>query len=414
MRIALLTYRGNMFCGGQGIYAAYIARELHRLGHEVHVIAAPPLPELEPGIPLHTVPNENFFARPMREALPSDNPFRALWPGHLWELGMTRFGVFPEMTAFGMRLLLRWKALQQRYRFDVVLDNQSLCWGLLGLQAAGTPVVGVIHHPLHIDRRADFDLEPAFRRKWKRTLYFPLFMQQRVVPRLRKILTVSHASAREIERYFGVPAKQTAVVYNGTDTDIFHPVSRPKETDLIFVGRTEDRKKGIATLLEAFARTPRRVSLKIVDGRITDDGLVCRLLRRLGIADRVTLVRRMLTVEELVSEYSSARVALVPSFFEGFGFPASEAMACGLPVIATACGALPEVVGASGEAGLLVPFGDAPALADAMTRLGGHRARAAQMGEAARKRVERVFSWREAGRRTAETLEEVVHADRRP
>jgi len=222
------------------------------------------------------------------------------------------------------------------------------------------------------------------------------------------------ASAREIERHFGVPAKQTAVVYNGTDTDIFHPVARPKETDLIFVGRTEDRKKGIATLLEAFARTPRRVSLKIVDGRITDDGLVCRLLHRLGIADRVTLVRRMLTVEELVSEYSSARVALVPSFFEGFGFPASEAMACGLPVIATACGALPEVVGASGEAGLLVPFGDAPALADAMARLGGHRARAAQMGEAARKRVERVFSWREAGCRTAETLEEVVHAHRRP
>ena len=413
MRIALLTYRGNMFCGGQGIYAAYIARELQRLGHDVHVIAAPPLPELEPGIPLHVIPNENFFGLPMRSALPADNRFRALLPGNLWELGMTRFGVFPEMTAFGFRLLLRWKELQRQHRFDVVLDNQSLCWGLLGLQAAGTPVVGVIHHPLHIDRQADFDLEPAFRRKWKRTLYFPLFMQEQVVPRLSRILTVSHASAGEIERHFAIPAKRTSVVYNGTDTEIFRPVPRRKATDLIFVGRTEDRKKGIAALLEAFALTPRPITLKIVDGRMTDTGLVCTRLRSLGIEDRVTLVRRMLSVEELVSEYSSARVALAPSFFEGFGFPASEAMACGIPVIATACGALPEVVGASGEAGLLVPFGDVAALARAMTELGGDPERAAGMGEAARKRVERVFSWREAGRRTAETLEEVVHAHRR-
>ena len=44
MRIALLTYRGNMYCGGQGIYAAYLARELRALGHDVHVFAGPPLP----------------------------------------------------------------------------------------------------------------------------------------------------------------------------------------------------------------------------------------------------------------------------------------------------------------------------------------------------------------------------------
>ena len=69
MRIALLTYRGNMFCGGQGIYAAYIARELTALGHQVHVIAGPPLPELEPGIPLHVIPNRNFFARELDEVL---------------------------------------------------------------------------------------------------------------------------------------------------------------------------------------------------------------------------------------------------------------------------------------------------------------------------------------------------------
>ena len=126
-----------MFCGGQGIYAAYIARELHRLGHEVHVIAGPPLPELEPGIPLHVIPNENFFALPMREALEGTG-LRALVPSNLWELGLTRFGVFPEMQSFGLRLLLRWRRLQTRYRFDVVFDNQCLSWGLLGVDRKST------------------------------------------------------------------------------------------------------------------------------------------------------------------------------------------------------------------------------------------------------------------------------------
>ena len=71
MRIALLTYRGNMFCGGQGVYAAALARGLHELGHDVHVISGPPLPELAPGIPLHVIPNEMFFALPMAQAPPA-------------------------------------------------------------------------------------------------------------------------------------------------------------------------------------------------------------------------------------------------------------------------------------------------------------------------------------------------------
>ena len=318
------------------------------------------------------------------------------------------------MTAFGFRLLMRWGELQRKHRFDVVLDNQSLSWGLLALQAMGTPVAAMVHHPLHIDRLADFEIDPRFRRKWKRTLYFPMFMQETVVPRLARILTVSNASAREIERFFGVPEKDVAVVYNGTDAETFRPLPREKETDLIFVGRTEDRKKGIPYLLDALAKTPEQVTLKIVDGRIPKDGLVPRKIAELGLEKRVVLVERMLTVEELVEQYSTARIALVPSFFEGFGFPASEAMACGLPVIATSGGALPEVVGTTGETGRVVPFRDPPALAAAITELCSlPHERLAEMGLAARRRVLRVFSWREAAARTADVLAEVVRAHRR-
>jgi glycosyltransferase involved in cell wall biosynthesis len=411
MRIALLTYRGNMFCGGQGIYAAYLAREWQAQGHDVHVIAGPPLPELAPGIPLHVIPNLNTFGVRRPDWARRERPLELLRPLDLWEFGVSRFGVFPEMQAFGLRLLLRWKRLQERHRFDVVFDNQCLSWGLLGIRATGVPVVSVIHHPLHIDREADFAIDPALVKKVKRTLYFPLLMQQWVAPRLDGIVTVSEASRREIERYFGIPEKRVSVVYNGTDSELFRPVAdRRIEADLLFVGRTEDRKKGIGTLLEALALLPAHVTLKIVDGRIPEHGLVPRLIRRFGLAGRVVIQKRMLSVPELVAEYSTARIAVVPSFFEGFGFPASEAMACGLPVIANAVGALPEVVGSDGEAGLLVPPRDPRALAAAIGALVSDPRRAERMGRAARERVRRCFRWGDAAAQLVEVFEDARRA----
>ena len=98
------------------------------------------------------------------------------------------------------------------------------------------------------------------------------------------------------------------VVYNGTDTELFRPIPGVrKEADLLFVGRTEDRKKGIGTLLEALSLLPEHVTLKIVDGRIPDDGLVPRLIRRYGLEERVVLAPQMLTVEELVRAVLDAR-----------------------------------------------------------------------------------------------------------
>ena len=109
MRIALLTYRGNMFCGGQGIYAAYLAREFKKAGHDVHVFAGPPLPEVGEDIPLHEIPNDNVFGRDLAESIEPTRPFSILKPMSLWELGVSRFGVFPEMQTFGLRLMRRWE-----------------------------------------------------------------------------------------------------------------------------------------------------------------------------------------------------------------------------------------------------------------------------------------------------------------
>jgi glycosyltransferase involved in cell wall biosynthesis len=235
-------------------------------------------------------------------------------------------------------------------------------------------------------------------------------MQETVAPRLSKIVTVSEASREAIEKYFKIPQKNISVVYNGTDTDIFHPMDVQKEADLLFVGRTEDRKKGIGTMFEALSMLPDHVTLKVVDGRIPAHGLVPRLIKQYGLQDRVTIIDRMLTVPELVAQYSSAKVALVPSFFEGFGFPASEAMACGLSVIANAAGALPEVVGTDGHAGRLVPQRDAKAMADAMWEILKDPIETERMGKAARARVEKLFQWDQAAEQMVDVFEEVIHA----
>ena len=104
---------------------------------------------------------------------------------------------------------------------------------------------------------------------------------------------------------------------------------------------------------------------------------------------------------------------MVPSFFEGFGFPASEAMACGLPVIANAVGALPEVVGTDGQAGRLVPPRDPRALAAAIADVLSDPERAAGMGRAARARVARLFRWSEAAERLVNVFEETLRASHR-
>jgi glycosyltransferase involved in cell wall biosynthesis len=137
---------------------------------------------------------------------------------------------------------------------------------------------------------------------------------------------------------------------------------------------------------------------------------VPRLISKYGLHDRVKIVDRMLTVSELVEQYSTAKVAIVPSFFEGFGFPASEAMSCGLAVIANAAGALPEVVGTDGHAGRLVPQRDAQAMATAMRDVLSDPEKTARMGRAARERVQRIFQWSEAAAGLVDVFEETLRA----
>lgn len=404
LKILLLSYRGNPFSGGQGIYIYYLARELQRMGHEVHVMGGQPYPILPPGVRFHDVPFYQLHAWP---------PDRLFSWVNLLEFGLTRGGMFMEMLSFSYRAFHALRRLQPYERFDVVHDNQCLGYGLLLMKRLGPPVVATIHHPLLLDRESNLRQQRRPHEQIRTLIWYPIVMQQIVARNMDRVITVSDFAAQEISQRMWVPRPQIEVVYNGVDTDNFYPRDVPKEPNrLVFVGRSWDLNKGFRYLAEALSllRGKVDVHLTIVDrpGKYQS-----RMIQQYGIADMVTVTGR-LPQDELPRALSGAAIAISPSVYEGFGLPAAEAMACGTPVIAAAGGALPEVV-EHGVTGLVVPTRDSRALAAAIAELVGDPARRERMSRAARERVDRLFTWRRAAEGVAQVYRhEIARRGRAP
>jgi len=409
MRICLLTYRGNMYCGGQGYYVYYLAKALRNLGHEVHIMAGPPYPLAPDGVKLHELEGLNLYETKALSSL--KDPLRMLNPLDCYEVAAKHVGMFPEIFTFSMRAYFKLRELNPSLKFDVVHDNQTLGYGLLMMRGLGVPVVATIHHPIPIDMKADLAQARRFASKFKRIIFYSFSIMQGVVSkRMDRVITVSKSSADDVMRIFHVPESKLRIVHNGIDTDIFKKVDHvEKEPNrVIVVANTEDRKKGVIYLLKAIQllKDDTDVKLTIVDRIGEHTKYAPRLVRELGLEDRVMFTGRLST-EELVRRYSTAEVAVTASLYEGFGLPCAEAMSCSTPVIATKAGALPEVVG-NGSAGMLVPAEDPVALAGAIKRLLSDKSLRQSLGQAGRKRIEEAFSWEDAAKRTLEIYKEVA------
>lgn len=388
LHIALLGYRSQPFGGGQGIYLHYLSKALVDAGHRVDVISGPPYPELDPRVRLMHIPSLDLFAHGLR----------SLRPRHLLSLtDMIEWfsklsGGFAEPYTFGRRVR-RYLRRHGRH-YDLVHDNQSLSWGVLQLQEDGFAVVTTVHHPITLDReialRAARSLsERLLVRRWHAFLR----MQGRVVRRLAHVITVSERSRQDIARDFGREASRTDLIYNGIDTAVFRPHGeiRRRTQRLMATASADAPLKGLRYLLEAYAALLHNypdLELLVV-GSPQPGGRTERLLERLGLRDRVRFVARIST-GELVRLYAEATIAVVPSLYEGFGLPAGEAMACGVPVVSTDGGALPEIVG---DAGVIVPAADAGALAAAISALLEDPAQRERLGQAGRERIVNTFSW---------------------
>ncbi|MFO8101226.1 MAG: glycosyltransferase family 4 protein [Dehalococcoidia bacterium] len=411
MKICLLCYRGKPNCGGQGVYIYYLSRELQNLGHEVHVISGPPYPVVEEGITLHKLDSLLLYDRP--ERFPRDFPWRHPTPLNLYEYLNVCFGLFPEPYTFSMRAFRKLRQLQRIHKFDIVHDNQGLGYGMLLIKhLLKIPVVATIHHPITVDRDTDIATAPNLRWRIRLRLWYSfLRMQKYVARRMDRVITVSHNSADDLVKAFGIDRNKMEVVHNGTDHNLFKPCPETvrKANSIITVNSGDSPIKGADYLLQALTMLrdgPSQPKLTIV-GRIAPESRNLRLVKEYGVEDMVTFTGRI-DNEELVSLYSSSEIAVVPSLYEGFGFPATEAMACGTPVIASRAGSLPEVVGEDNEAGISVPPANAVALAEAIKRLLADDSLRKEMGLAGRRRVEDHFNWRRAAEDTIRVYEELL------
>ncbi|MEU3981705.1 glycosyltransferase family 4 protein [Streptomyces sp. NPDC026672] len=407
--IALLTYKGNPFCGGQGVYVRHLSRELARLGHRVEVIGSQPYPVLDEGLDgltLTELPSLDLYRQPDPFRTPRREEYRD-WVDAL-EVATMWTGGFPEPLTFSLRARRHLRA--RRGEFDVVHDNQTLGYGLLG--DIGAPLVTTIHHPITVDRQLELDAaEGRMRRYSVRRWYAFTRMQKRVARRLPSVLTVSGTSRQEIVGHLRVEPDRVHVVHIGADTDLFSPdPSVPVVPGRIVTTSSADVPlKGLVHLVEALAkvRTEHPGAHLVVVGKRAEDGPVAHLIERYGLEHAVEFVKGI-SDAELVDLVRSAEVACVPSLYEGFSLPAAEAMATGTPLVATTGGAIPEVAGPDGETCLAVPPGDAGALATALGRLLSDPGLRTRLGAAGRARVLARFTWTRAAEGTVAHYREAM------
>jgi glycosyltransferase involved in cell wall biosynthesis len=414
MRICLLSYRGNMYCGGQGVYLYNLSRALAELGNEVHVIVGPPYPFKMKWATVHKIKTPRFNEL-NGDRITSEN----LSPLTFYEYTAAKFGNFPEIFGFSMRAFFKVKELIKEHQFDIIHDNQCIGYGLLLMKALHIPLVATIHHPLPIDRQIAMYLSEDAKTKLKQILFYPQFMQKIVAKRIDRIITVSEFSKNEIVKHFKVPRDRISVVHNGVDTELFHVREKSNknsdsgEYNITFVGNCENRVKGLPLLLKTMRylkdNSGMKIKLTVVD-KWKEEGIAPPLIKRYGLEDDIKFTG-FLTFEELSKQYATTDLIIIPSLFEGFCFPSVEAMACGTPVVAFKVGALPQVM-EDGETGILVDPGDWRAMAKAVAKILKSKELRESMGEKGRERVEKLFTWKNAAEQVIEIYRGIINAHR--
>jgi len=406
MRVLILGYRGNPYCGGQGIYIYNLSRELAKLGVTVDVMVGPPYPDpLEEWATVHKIENLNMWSIKTKD-IPFEKLKRIFSPWNFLDYILTRLHMFPEMETFSFRAFFALEKILQYKKYDLIHDIQSLGWATVPMKGYGIPIVTTVHHPLTKDREADLQRNWGFWDKTTTILFYPLVMQGFVIRRVDRVITSFKEGVDELHKAFRVKKERVSVVYNGMDVEMFQNTGEPREENsLLFVGNTEDTKKGLVYLFEAMTMLPEEVTLTIVDDGPPKKMTAGDLIKKYKLGHRVKFTGK-LSYDQLVSMYSRKTILVMSSLFEGFGLPAVEAMSCQTPVVVTTSGSLKEVV--SPDCGILVPPKDPVALKDAIMKLLKNKKIREKMGKNGRKWAVENFSWPVAAKNTLEVYKDVI------
>jgi alpha-maltose-1-phosphate synthase len=390
MRVALLTreYPPEVY-GGAGVHVEYLSRELGRLVDVgVHCFGAPradelvaktylpwnEIPDGGPGSALRTMSVDLRMAAEVKGAdLVHSHTWYTNLAGHLAKL---LYDVPHVMTAHSLEPLRPWKVEQ------------------LG---------------------AGYALSS--------------FCERTAIEAADAVIAVSAAMQRDVLRaYPAVAAERIHVIHNGIDPSEYQPDPRtdvlerfdidPGQPSVLFVGRIT-RQKGIIHVLDAAEHIDAGAQLVLCAGAPDTPEIGAEMRARVtdlkSRRGQVFWIEEMLPRPDVIQLFSHATVFVCPSVYEPFGLINLEAMACAVPVVASATGGIPEIV-VDGETGYLVPFepGEdtigsprdpgrfAAGLADRINDLLRDPAQARRFGAAGRQRVLDHFSWTAIARQTVD------------
>ncbi len=374
-RIALLSIHssplalpGTRDSGGMNVYVRELARHLGQRGHQVDIFTRTSGPaeveEVERQVRLVHVP-----------AGPPGTGKEGLYQ-YLPELAR-KIGAYAEA---------------QGNPYDLVHSHYWLsCWVGQILKARWRVPHLIMFHTLAEAKVAAGGREPPHR----------LQAERRIAQEADRIVCASHHEAEILARLYHVPMERMVVIPCGVDTGLFRPL--PQEMArrllglpqgrpiLLFVGRLEPLK-GLDTLMQALALLPPSVLLLVVGGE--EDHESRRSLRdlahSLGVEERVVF-QPAVPHPTLPLWYNAADICIIPSLYETFGMVALEAMACGLPVVATRVGGLQETI-VDGISGVLFWPPRADVLASRLAELLADEELRRRLGREARRRAQ-AYAW---------------------
>ncbi len=403
MRICLLCqeYPPEVRSGGIGTYTYTLARSLVRAGCRVHVVAraaALPSTRLEEGVVVHRVASPPNVLRKAARSLTGPQSFL-------------------DAYAYSRAAAEKVVELFQQEGLDVVQSPEHGAEGLaLFRRLPDLPHVVRFHTPL-------FLVNEAVGRRLSPGGWVVHYMERAAAQRATLNTCASRALALAVARRFGIPPGRIRVVPNAVDPELFSPAAPPPsgEPVVLYVGKLAPLK-GALVLAEAVPRVLARVpearflcvgSDHTVPGTGSTRARMQGILKRSGAEGAVRFLDPVPRVE-LVDLYRRAHVVVLPTSWDNFPNTVLEALSCGVPVVASAVGGIPEIV-THGQEGLLVPPGDPERLAEAIAALLLDPGRRSDMGQAARHRAVQEYAPHRVARRTLEVYEEATkrHAELR-
>lgn len=335
------------------VYVRELSRELGRRGHMVDIYTRHNQSALDRVVDLH----ENVRLIHLRLG---EDPYisKAEMYLHLREF-------FRELEQF---------RLAHHLEYDLIHSHYWLS-GMLGIWAQETwkrPHVAMFHSLGAVKNHTGIGgPEPEIR----------IATENAVIKTCHRIFAPTQREKERLINFYGASPGKIGVVPCGVDLELFCPMDQstarrhlgfnPDDTLALFVGRF-DSMKGLDRLLEAMRYLKHRRHLRLIivggDGLHTPEGqILLGLARTLGVEDSIAFMGRI-EQKDLPVYYNAADVMVMPSYYESFGLVSLEALACGIPVVATPVGVMDTII-KEGQNGRLVANGDAKLLAKAIDKV---------------------------------------------